>query len=92
MPFIYRYTPLITRLLIWFSMLLQEHMLKFSACYEFVPVYYLIPLDYTISYACYSPGTAGNGHKRSLVSEANHKTFTQCDFNMCPSSAALDQP
>ena len=27
-------------------MLFQEHMLKFSACYEFVPGYYLIALDY----------------------------------------------
>ena len=27
-------------------MLFQEHMLKFSACYEFVPGYYPIPLDY----------------------------------------------
>ena len=28
-----------------FSTLFQEHMLKFSACYEFVPGYYLIALD-----------------------------------------------
>ena len=27
-------------------MLFQDHMLKFSACYEFVPGYYLIALDY----------------------------------------------
>ena len=32
-----------------FSMLFQEHMLKFSACYEFVPVYYLIALDFRLS-------------------------------------------
>ena len=34
-----------------FSMLFQEHMLKFSACYEFVPGYYLIALDYSFPIA-----------------------------------------
>ena len=34
-------------------MLFQEHMLKFSACYEFVPGYYLIALDYSTTVVLY---------------------------------------
>ena len=35
-------------------MLFQEHMLKFSAWYEFASVYYLIALDYSIADLCVS--------------------------------------
>ena len=45
----YQYQEDLIGLLICSSMLLKQHTLKFSACYEFVQGHYLIPLDYICS-------------------------------------------
>ena len=76
-PIVYPHLPLNTPIsgtntrriledLVCFSMLFQEHMLKFSACYEFVPGYYLIALGYKLARCCW-------WHNMSIT-----RSYSQC--------------